>query len=113
MEVFLHPTPSTNHTDNFGLTVIESCQAIAFLTSSYANKDLWIDDTGASCHMTCNDVTMITCIDINEDIKVGYGNFIKAIKMGSKQVSVLQFSDVIKLFVINDVKYVPKLWINF
>jgi hypothetical protein len=69
-----------NQTDNFGLTVIECCQAGAFLASSYANKDLWIADTGASCHMTCNDTGMLNCIDINEHIKVGDGNYIKAIK---------------------------------
>jgi hypothetical protein len=105
------PTPTTS-TDNFGLTVIESCQAVAFLASSYANKDLWIAETGASCHMTCNDIGMFNCIDINEDIKVGDGNYIKAIKMGSKRVSILQPNNVIKHFVINDVKYVPKLWVN-
>jgi hypothetical protein len=96
-----------------GLTVIESCQAIAFLASSYANKDLWIAATRVSCHMTCNDIGMCNCIDINEDIKVGDGKYIKqAIKMGSKRVSVLQPNNVIKHFVINDVKYVPKLWVN-
>jgi hypothetical protein len=71
------PTPSLNQPDHFGLMVIESCQAVAFLASSYANKDLWIANTGASCHVTCNDVGMFNCVDINEDIKVGYGNFIK------------------------------------
>jgi hypothetical protein len=65
------PTTSTNQTDNFGLLmVIESCHAVAFLASSYANKDLCIANTGASCHMTCNDTGMFNCIDINEDIKV-------------------------------------------
>jgi hypothetical protein len=34
--------------------------------------------------MMCNDVGMFNFIDINEDIKVGDGNFIKAIKMSSK-----------------------------
>jgi hypothetical protein len=80
------PTSSTNQADSFGLTVIESCQAVAFLASSYANKDLLIADTGASCHMACNDTGMFNCIDIHEDIKVGDGNQIKAIKMGSKRV---------------------------
>jgi hypothetical protein len=33
------PTTSTNQTDHFGLTVIESCQAVASLASTFANKD--------------------------------------------------------------------------
>jgi hypothetical protein len=63
--------------------------------------------------MTCNDIGMFNCIDIKEVIKVGDGNYIKAIKMGSKRVSVLQPNNVIKHIVINDVKYVPKLWVNW
>jgi hypothetical protein len=62
--------------------------------------------------MTCNDTGMFNRMDFNEDIKVGDGNYIKAIKMGSKCVSDLQPNDVIKHFVINDLKYVPKLWVN-
>jgi hypothetical protein len=62
--------------------------------------------------MTCSDVGMLNFIDINEDIKVDDGNFIKAINMGTKQVSVLQPCNIIKHFVSNDVEYVPKLLIN-
>jgi hypothetical protein len=84
------PTPLMNQTDHFGLMVLESCQAVDFLASSYDNKDVWIANTGASNHTTCNDVGILNGIDINVDIKVGDGNFIKAIKMGSKHVSVSQ-----------------------
>jgi hypothetical protein len=98
--------------DCFGLTVIESCQAIALISSHNAHIDLWIADTGASCHMTCDDNGMFNCKDINENIKVGDGNFIKATKMGSKRVSVRQPDGVVKVFTINSCKYVPILWIN-
>jgi hypothetical protein len=98
------PTPSMNQPDHLRLMFIESCQAAAILASSNANKDLWIADTGASCHMTCNDDGMFNCVNINKTIKVGDGNFIKAIFMGNKRVSVLQPSNVIKNFVINDIR---------
>jgi gag-polypeptide of LTR copia-type/Zinc knuckle len=96
---------------NFGFTVMETCHAVS-LFGSTSNKDLWIADTGASCHMTCNPAGMFNCVDINEDIKVGDGNYIKATKMGCKHVLVSQPGGVIKSYVINDCKYVPKLWIN-
>jgi hypothetical protein len=68
---------------------------------------MWIADTIASCHLTCSDEGMFNCVEINEDIKVGDGNFIKATKMGSKRVSVQQPGGVVKIFTINDCKYVP------
>jgi hypothetical protein len=97
---------------NFGFTVMETCHAVSlFGIWSTSNKDLWIGDTRASCHMTCNPAGMFDCVDINEDIKVGDG-YIKATKMGCKPVLVSQPGGVIKSYVINDCKYVPKLWIN-
>jgi hypothetical protein len=57
--------------------------------------------------MTCSDDGMFNCVEINEDIKVGDGNFIKATKMGSRRVSDQQPGGVVKIFTINDCKYVP------
>jgi hypothetical protein len=58
--------------------------------------------------MTCSDEGMLNCKKINEDIKVGDGNLIKATKKGSKPVCVLQLGGIIKEFVITEFKYVPK-----
>jgi hypothetical protein len=55
---------------------------------------------------------MYHCFDINEDIKVGDGNYIKATKMGEKHVLIRQPGGVLKGYVIYNCKYVPKLWIN-
>jgi hypothetical protein len=75
---------STGKAVHFGLTVLESCLEVESLSTTHGNSDLWIVDTGASCHMTCSDEGMFNCKTIHEDIKVGDGNLIKAMKKGSK-----------------------------
>jgi hypothetical protein len=55
----------TDLSDSFGLTVVESCQAIALFSSHSTHKDLRIADTGTSCHMTCSDDSMFNCVEIN------------------------------------------------
>jgi hypothetical protein len=52
--------------------------------------------------MTCSDEGMFNCKILNEDIKVGDGNLIKATKMGSKRVNVLQPGGGTKDFVITE-----------
>jgi hypothetical protein len=51
---------------------------------------------------------MFNCANINKDIKVGDGNIIKATKMGSKCVNVLQPGGITKEFVITECKFVSK-----
>jgi hypothetical protein len=57
--------PSTGKTVNFGLTVLETCLEVASLSTTHGNSNLWIADTGASCHMTCSDEGMFNCKTIN------------------------------------------------
>jgi hypothetical protein len=52
------------------------------------------------------------CLEIDEEIKVGDGNYIKATKMGEKRVLIKQPGGVLKGYVIYNCKYVPQLWIN-
>jgi hypothetical protein len=63
--------------------------------------------------MTCSEEGMFNCKILNEDIKVGDGNVIKATKMGSKHVNVLlRPGGVTQEFAITECKYVSKLWTN-
>jgi hypothetical protein len=55
---------------------------------SLVNKDLWIADSGASCHMTCSDDGMFDCHPVDDQIKIGDGTFINAVKIGNKNVLV-------------------------
>jgi hypothetical protein len=57
--------PSTGKAVHFGLTVLETCLEVASLSTTHGNSNLWIVDTGASCHMTCSDGGMFNCKTIN------------------------------------------------
>jgi hypothetical protein len=76
------------------------------------SKNMWIGDTGASCHMTCSDQGMYDCVDIDDPICVGDGKVIKATKMGSKKVWGKQKNGKDFHLTIHNCKYVPDLWVN-
>jgi hypothetical protein len=84
----------------------------ALVANSLVNKDLWIADSGASCHMTCNDDGMFDCNPVDDQIKIGDGTFIKAVKIGNKNVLVKQPDGVMAKVTVAHVKYVPGLWVN-
>jgi hypothetical protein len=62
-----NPNPSPN--TQLGLTMIEAGYGTALLAHVNGNNNLWIADTGTSCHMTCSPEGMFECVDIDEDIK--------------------------------------------
>jgi hypothetical protein len=84
----------------------------ALLAHVNGNNNLWIANTGASCHMTCSPKGMFDCVDIDEDIKLGDGKYIKATKVGHKQGTGHQPNGKQELFVILNCKLVPDLWVN-
>lgn len=53
-------------------------------------RNLWIGDSGASTHMTNNDVGMFDCEPTNEPITVGNGQTLVATKIGKLRVRVTQ-----------------------
>jgi hypothetical protein len=93
--------------------MIEAGYGTALLAHVNGNNNLWIADTGASCHMTCSPEEVFECVDIDEDIKLGDGKYIKATKVGHKQVTVHQPNVKQEMFVILDCKLVPDLWVNW
>jgi hypothetical protein len=54
--------------DNFGFIATEDSPPVALVSTknTFFNNNLWIADTGASCHMTCSEEGMYNCADINE-----------------------------------------------
>jgi hypothetical protein len=49
------------------------------------DNDIWIGDSGASCHYCNNDAVLYDYTSICEDITVGNGNIMTATKMGKLQ----------------------------
>jgi hypothetical protein len=51
--------------------------------------------------------------DINENITVGNGESMKAIKVGSLKCRVIQFNSSNANVTLKEIKYVLELWLNF
>jgi hypothetical protein len=76
------------------------------------SSDLWILDSGASCHY-CQSVEGLTDVkEINESIKIGNGDSMKAIKIGNLKCEVTQINGEKFTVTLNDVKYVASLCVN-
>jgi hypothetical protein len=79
--------------------------------NNFAN-DLWILDSGASCHY-CRSVEGLTDVkEIDESIKIGNGDSMKATKIGNLKYEVTQINGEQFTVTMNDVKYVPSLCVN-
>jgi hypothetical protein len=81
------------------------------MKNNFAN-DLWILDSGASCHY-CRSVEGLTDVkEIDEFIKIGNGNSMKATKIGNLKYEVTQINGEKFRVTINNVKYVPSLCVD-
>lgn len=86
-----------------------SCFAKGMRTT---NKNLWIGDSGASCHMTCSLDGMTNLRDIDSPVQVGTGQAIQCTKIGDKRVCAIQSDGSMNDVVLRDCKYVPGLFTN-
>jgi hypothetical protein len=81
------------------------------MKNSFAN-DLWILDGGTSCHY-CQSVEGLTDVkEIDESIKTGNGDLMKATKIGNLKCEVTQINGGKFTVTLNNVKYVPSLSVN-
>jgi hypothetical protein len=76
------------------------------------DNDIWIGDSGPSCHYCNNDAALYDSSMISEDITVGNGNVMTATKMGKLQCQILQKNGESLVVTLEDVKFVPNLWIH-
>jgi hypothetical protein len=81
------------------------------MKNNFAN-DLWILDSGGSCHY-CRSVEGLTGVkEIDESIKIGNGDLMKETKIGNLKCEVTQINGEKFTVTLNDVKYVPDLCVN-
>jgi hypothetical protein len=88
---------------------------MVFTATSDAEKfedDIWICDSGASSHYCSLDRGMFDVKNINENIRVDNGDFLKATKIGSLKCRVIQIDGSTFNIILHDVKFVPNLWVN-
>ena len=75
-------------------------------------ENLWLADSGASCHMGPDDDGMFDCKIINEPVAVGTGHTCNAVKIGKKRVTMLQSDGSTLDTVLPVYKHVPGLTVN-
>jgi hypothetical protein len=76
------------------------------------SSEMWILDSGASCHY-CHSAEGSTDVkQIDALIKIENGNSIKSPKIGSLKCEVTQINGEKLTITLNDVKYVPSLCVN-
>jgi hypothetical protein len=78
-------------------------------TDDFKNKNLWICDTGASCHMTGSLEGLSNIKNIDQKVILGDGRDLKAEKIGDLR---LKISNNNSYVVLKDVKVVPDLKVN-
>jgi hypothetical protein len=84
----------TSNNGGQGHTIFNS-NDVAFATITMKNdfsSDMWILDSGASCHY-CRSVEGVTDVkEIDESIKIGNGDSMKATKIGNLKCEVTQIN---------------------
>ena len=80
--------------------------------SSEFSENIWIADSGASCHYCNSDKGLFDTKEVSESITVGNGKTMEATKIGSLRCDVEQVNGKTFQVVLQDVKYVPELWVN-
>jgi hypothetical protein len=83
-----------------------------FVAKRTMQDNLWIGDTGASCHMTCSMEGMYNVKDVDAPEQVGSGQSIPCTKIGDKHVRVIQEDGRMNDLVLKDCKFVPGLFTN-
>jgi hypothetical protein len=81
-------------------------------TRNQKHRNLWLADSGASCHMTFDETGMFDCRDIRSQIKIGNSQTMTAIKIGKKRVHVVNQDGSVMEFVLEECKLIPDLWVN-
>jgi hypothetical protein len=76
------------------------------------DHEIWIGDSGASCNYCNNDEGLYDCKTISEELTVGNGNVMIAKKMGKLKCGVLQKNGEKLIVTLENVKFVPELWVN-
>ena len=75
-------------------------------------QNLWIGDSGASCHYCNSEEGLYDYTTILEEITVGNGNKMLSKKVGSLRCMVQPKHGEKFVVILKDVKFVPELWVN-
>lgn len=97
------------------MTVTEDTAEIVLMAQTQAgmcSPNIWIGDTGASCHMTRSLVGMSNLRNTNHTVTIGNGRTVTAGKMGTWRGIIVQEDGSTMNITLKDVAYVPTLHVN-
>ena len=106
--------PSSNNNGNRDRGNHDS-QDVVFATTAkneMFTEDIWICDSGACGHYCNSTKGLFNIEEINESITVGNGKSMTATKVGSLKCRIIQVDGSGLEITLNEVKYVPELWVN-
>ena len=83
-----------------------------FIASRSTNDNVWVGDSGASCHMTCSLDGMHNLRETYSQVQIGTGETIDCNKIGDKHVTILQLDGSTHDIELKNCKYVPGLFTN-
>ena len=75
-------------------------------------NDIWIGDSGASCHYCNDDDALHDYTMISEEMTVGNGDAMIAKRIGKLRCEILQKNGEELIVTLQDVEYEPNLWVN-
>jgi len=76
------------------------------------SDNIWIGDSGASCHYCNSDEGLFDTKVISDKITVANGKKMQGIKIGKLRCDVKQRDGISFQITPQEVKFVPELWIN-
>ena len=82
------------------------------IRSASENTNVWIGDTGASCHMTNSLDGMFNIRQISSNVQVGTGRTVTCTQIGDKRVTIRQQDGTSTFVVLQNVKYLPNFFTN-
>jgi Reverse transcriptase (RNA-dependent DNA polymerase)/gag-polypeptide of LTR copia-type len=99
--------PATNE-----LNEVTTEYALPSVAGTQFNRDTWLADSGASCHMGNSDEGMFDVTPIDEPITLGNGKSLRATKVGKLRRTVKQVNGDTVDIVLEGYKCVPGLHMN-
>jgi hypothetical protein len=72
-------------------------------------QDMWIADSGPSCHLTNSRIGMTNLIKNDSKIKIGNGKTIQSSFIGQKRLIVIQADGTTSNIILKECLYVPEL----
>jgi hypothetical protein len=82
------------------------------IRSASDKTNLWIGDTGASCHMTNSLDGMFNLKSVTSAVQVGTGSTISCTQISDKRVMICQKDGRCTFVVLKNVKYLPNFFTN-